>query len=165
MFVRTGLEELPNFRDDESSFDEDYVPKPILDPDKLHEELKLDFQKKESLIHAEVDMAHLLKAQEETERNIQKRLDHHTRIMAKEGRQRAKLIEAALSAEAHDDSDSSSINTEEEAFFCQKRNQCQRRTISVRWNNSRHIFRRRKHTANTGGSVSPHRRGHGKPRN
>ena len=37
MLVRPELNEFPNFSDDGISFDEDYVPKPFLDPEKLHE--------------------------------------------------------------------------------------------------------------------------------
>ena len=101
---------MPAIENSESSFDEEYVPKLVLEGDSLHHEPGLAPQA--STCNEKVDLAQLLETKQEMDSNIAQRLVHHEQVLLKEARER--LTHAAqLRAETYD-SDESSINTEED---------------------------------------------------
>ena len=99
----------PIIPEEESSFDEDYIPKPTVDESTLFE--SLGFVPKASLSSKKIDLKDLVMEKDEIDDRIEKRAEWHRNLKAEKARART-LEEAAKRAETYD-SDGSSINTQE----------------------------------------------------
>lgn len=100
----------PIIPDEESSFDEDYVPKPTPDPASLFEAFGIE--PKESMAGQKIDLKDPVIKKDTMDGEIAKRAQWATELKAQKARART-LEEVAKRAETYE-SDESSISTEEE---------------------------------------------------